>query len=84
MKTKLQLFLTCFLSFLIIGSVYAQERTISGRVTSAADGGGLPGVNVVFKGTTSGSVTDVDGNYKVTIPANDGILVFSFIGFIIT
>lgn len=62
-------------------SVWAQERTVSGRVTSAEDGSALPGVNVVVKGTTNGTVTDADGNYSLSgVPASGGSLVFSFIG----
>lgn len=60
--------------------VYAQDRTISGKVTSTEDGTTLPGVNVVLKGTSTGTVTDVDGNYKLTVPSEGGVLVFSFIG----
>jgi TonB-linked SusC/RagA family outer membrane protein len=60
--------------------VQAQERTISGKVTSAEDGAPIPGVNVIFKGTTVGTVTDFEGNYKLTVPAEDGTLVFRFIG----
>ncbi len=59
---------------------WAQERTVSGKVTSIEDGSTLPGVNVVLKGTTSGTVTDIDGNYKLTVPSEGGTLVFSFIG----
>jgi TonB-linked SusC/RagA family outer membrane protein len=59
---------------------YAQDRTVSGKVTSAEDGSAVPGVNVVVKGTTTGTVTDLDGNYKLTVPASGGILQFSFIG----
>lgn len=59
---------------------FAQDRTVSGKVTSAEDGSGIPGVNVVVKGTTTGGVTDIDGNYKFAVPADGGILVFSFIG----
>src|SRR5262245_30763199 len=58
----------------------AQERAISGKVTSSEDQSPLPGVNVVLKGTTNGTVTDVDGNYRLTVPADGGTLVFSFIG----
>ena len=82
MKTNLRLFLGCFLAMLITGFAYAQERTVSGKVTGLADGGELPGVNVILKGTTSGAVTDVSGNYKVTVPAEGGILVFSYIGYL--
>lgn len=64
--------------FLLSLAAWAQEGTISGKVT-ATSGDGLPGVNVLLKGTTTGSVTDADGNY--TISAKEGVLSFSFIGF---
>ncbi len=61
---------------------FAQDRTVSGKVTSAEDGSTLPGVNVVLKGTTNGAVTDIDGNYKLTVPEEGGTLTFSFIGLV--
>lgn len=63
-----------------INSSWAQERTVSGKITAVDDGQPLPGVNVVLKGTTTGTVTDIDGNYKLTVPNDGGILVYSFIG----
>jgi TonB-linked SusC/RagA family outer membrane protein len=71
--------LFCF-SFVFVLSAWAQERVITGRVTSQDDGSSLPGVNVVLKGTTTGSVTDADGNYSLSVPSSGGALVFSFIG----
>ena len=69
------------LSFLMATSMsFAQDRTVSGTVTSAEDGSTLPGVNVVVKGTTNGGVTDMDGNFKISVPEDGGTLVFSFIG----
>ncbi|WP_424961976.1 SusC/RagA family TonB-linked outer membrane protein [Ekhidna sp.] len=63
---------------LVMGSLHAQ-RSVSGRVTDDV-GEGLPGVNVVIKGTTTGTTTDIDGNYNLQV--NDGdVLVFSFVGF---
>ena len=59
---------------------FAQDRTVSGKVTSNEDGSGIPGVNVVVKGTTTGAVTDIDGNFKLSVPADGGTLIFSFIG----
>lgn len=59
-----------------------QTRTITGKVTSAEDGSALPGVNVVLKGTTTGTVTNSQGAYSITISSGDGILIFSFIGLI--
>jgi TonB-linked SusC/RagA family outer membrane protein len=58
----------------------AQTRTVSGKVTSADDGSGIPGVNIVEKGTSNGAATDADGNYKINVGA-EAILVFSFIGY---
>lgn len=58
----------------------AQERTVTGTVTSSDDGTTLPGVSVVVKGTTKGANTDADGKYKISVP-NGGQLVFSFVGF---
>jgi len=78
MRKKL---LMSFLSLLLITSMaWAQERVITGKVTSTEDGSGLPGVNVVVKGTTNGSVSDADGKYSLSVPTTGGSLVFSFIG----
>lgn len=70
-----------FLGFLFLMAVVeAQAQTISGRVTDGTNGEGLPGVNILIKSTTSGTITDIDGNYNLQAPA-DAILVFSFVGY---
>ena len=61
--------------------IIIQGTTITGRVISSEDGEGLPGVNVVVKGTTNGTVTDVEGNYRLDVPDQNTILVFSSVGF---
>ncbi|MBC6999755.1 TonB-dependent receptor [Cytophaga sp. FL35] len=66
--------------FLSVNS-YSQSSSVSGNVTSADDGYGLPGVNVIEKGTTNGTVTDFDGNYSLNVEDSNAILVFSYIGF---
>ncbi|MBI3220279.1 MAG: SusC/RagA family TonB-linked outer membrane protein [Bacteroidetes bacterium] len=71
--------LLCF-SFVFVLSAWAQDRVITGKVSSSEDGSALPGVNVVVKGTTNGTVTDADGKYSISVPADGGALVFSFIG----
>ena len=76
---KILLFSFVLLTALVSES-WAQERTISGKVTSVESGSTLPGVNVVLKGTTNGTITDVDGNYTLSIPSEGGKLTFSFIG----
>lgn len=70
------------LSFLCVVAAHAwsQDRNVSGRVISAEDNAPIPGVNVIVKGTTNGTVTDAEGRYSLLAPANGGVLVFSFIG----
>lgn len=77
-----RILLLCLTAVFVLASAaaWAQERTVTGRVTSAEDGSALPGVNVVLKGTTTGTVTDTDGNYSLSVPSQGGVLVFSFIG----
>lgn len=58
-----------------------QGVTVSGKVTDEA-GSALPGVNIIEKGTTNGTVSDSDGNYKITVASGESVLVFSFVGFI--
>ncbi len=59
---------------------YAQTKLISGKVTDAKDGSGLPGVSVGIKGTGKGALTTNDGSFKLEAPAGS-VLVFSFIGY---
>jgi TonB-linked SusC/RagA family outer membrane protein len=59
---------------------WAQDRTVSGKVTDAETGESLPGVNVLLKGTGQGVNTDLDGNYKISVPSEGGTLVYTFIG----
>jgi TonB-linked SusC/RagA family outer membrane protein len=58
-----------------------QDRTITGIITSSEDNMGLPGVNVIVKGTSTGTVTDVEGNYSLDVPTGGVALVFSSVGF---
>ncbi|WP_163710909.1 SusC/RagA family TonB-linked outer membrane protein [Mangrovibacterium lignilyticum] len=58
---------------------YAQNLTITGQVTSKDDGQPLPGVTVVIQGTTNGTITNMDGYYKLEAPSN-ATLLFSYIG----
>ncbi len=75
---KKTLLLSYVLTFMFALSAIAQQ-TVTGRVTDDT-GEGLPGVNVVIKGTTDGATTDIDGNFRLSVPGADAILVFSFIG----
>ncbi|MGE0771336.1 MAG: SusC/RagA family TonB-linked outer membrane protein [Cyclobacteriaceae bacterium] len=60
----------------------AQQRTVSGRVTDASTGQALPGVNVVVKGTTTGTSTDMDGTFVLSLNEPSTVLSFSFIGYV--
>ncbi len=75
-----KILLTLFV-FLVAASIqlFAQEKVVTGKVTSYTDGTPIPGVSVVIKGTTKGTVTDVNGVYKLSVP-EDAIIVFSFVG----
>jgi TonB-dependent starch-binding outer membrane protein SusC len=81
--------LTAFLMLFTVLQVYAgntftlqaQAIKISGTATDEK-GGGLPGVSVIIKGTTKGTVTDVNGNFELEVPDKDQVLQFSFIGMV--
>src|SRR5260221_323 len=61
-------------------SGFAQQKTVSGKVTSSDDGSALPGVNILEKGTTNGTVTDANGEFKIEVSAS-ATLAFSFVGY---
>ncbi|MCW0483750.1 carboxypeptidase-like regulatory domain-containing protein [Gaoshiqia sediminis] len=69
-----------FLLFLSVTLVSAQQKNVvTGTVTDEASGAPIPGVSIVIKGTTVGTITDFDGNYSIEAEGNQ-ILVFSFVG----
>lgn len=76
MRRRIQLTLVLLLGFI---AGYGQT-VVSGRVTEDT-GMGIPGVNILVKGTTQGTSTDADGKYSLNVPANS-TLVFSFIGYV--
>ncbi|MBP7508634.1 MAG: SusC/RagA family TonB-linked outer membrane protein [Prolixibacteraceae bacterium] len=77
---KFALLLTCLL-LCGVHVVFAQSRTITGTVTDSDDGSTLPGVSVVVKGTSIGTVTDIDGKYSLSVAKDAKTLRFSFVGF---
>ncbi len=68
------------LSLFLVSSLWAQEGSVTGTVTDAETGETVPGANVVEKGTTNGTITDFDGNYKLSV-SGDATLVYSFVGY---
>ncbi|MDI9862123.1 SusC/RagA family TonB-linked outer membrane protein [Flectobacillus roseus] len=70
---------------LVIGILFqsnAQERKVTGKITSAADGSGLPSVTVQVVGTTKGTQSDASGNFTITVPSSKSVLSFRFVGFL--
>src|SRR5664279_2605637 len=70
-----------FLSMVLSsGIIFAQEKTITGKVTAEGEGP-LPGVNVTVQGTVIGAITDLNGGYSIKVPAPTSVLLFSSIGY---
>jgi TonB-linked SusC/RagA family outer membrane protein len=72
-----------FFAFILLASfqlINAQAIQVTGKVTSSEDGMPLPGVSILIKGTTRGTVTNLDGDYVIDVPTDAQTLVFSFIG----
>jgi len=80
MKKSYALSLVFLFGFLLSLPAYAQQE-VKGKVKAKEDGNPLPGVSIVIQGTTTGTITDLDGNYSITVPGAQSILVYSFIGF---
>ena len=78
---NLRFFMLSVAVFLGFGVAYAQSQiTVKGTVTDSSYGETLPAVSVLLKGTNRGVITDMSGNYTISVP-KDGVLVFSSIGF---
>ena len=71
---------TAWAFFLLLSFGLHAQVTVSGKVTSADDQLGLPGATVLVKGALTGTVTDFDGNYEITVPSAESVLIFSFTG----
>lgn len=76
---RIRLFLTGLLLVISVGA-FAQNIQVKGTVTDASTGEVIPFASVQLKGTMTGTATDLDGNFALTVPA-DGILIFSFVGY---
>jgi Ca-activated chloride channel homolog len=78
MNNRLSIFAMLILAAIIMA--YTESITITGKVTDMS-GQPLPGVCVIVRGSSAGTVTDSNGNYKITLNHPDGVLVFTFVGF---
>jgi len=76
-----KILLCLVLTLITVCSVWAQGRTVTGRVTSADEPEGVPGANILVRGTSMGTVTDMDGRFSLEVPEGRDILVISFLGY---
>ena len=65
----------------MVSLAFGQSKTITGTITSGTDNEPLPGATVLVKGTTTGTVTDIDGKYVLVVPQDKDVLVYTFLGF---
>ncbi len=65
----------------IYSSSFAQQNLVTGRITDASTGEAMPGVNIVVKGTSTGTLSDANGRFSLNVTSGDAVLVFSFIGY---
>lgn len=74
--------LILFLAFVFMGMqlLHAQDREITGTITGADDGLPIPGVQILVKGTTLGTVSDLSGNYSLRVPTSATTLIYQFVG----
>ncbi len=74
--------LVCLLSLLLCSwGAHAQSLTVKGTVTAASDGQPVIGAGVVLKGTTTGTITDLDGNFTLSVPSGQSTLTISYLGY---
>jgi len=79
-QRKLCFLLVFLLSLSLSGLTFGQQGEITGKVTDTESGEGIPGVSILVKGTTRGTITDLDGGFSIRAGSEE-ILVFSFLGY---
>lgn len=80
MRKNYRIWITLLLLFMAQYS-WAQNRTITGKVIDALDGSPIVGANIILKGTTIGTITDIEGNYQLAIPEGENIITVSYVGY---
>jgi TonB-dependent starch-binding outer membrane protein SusC len=81
--TKFYLYLSRYLAVLLLltsSVAWSQSRTVTGKVTASEDGSGIPGVNIVEKGTSNGTVSSADGSFSINT-SEGSTLIFTFVGY---
>src|SRR5699024_7832023 len=78
---RYRIFFYCLMFLFSAGLVQAQDLTVAGPVVDAGSGAPLPGVNIAVKGTTTGTSSDADGEFELTLTSPKDTLVISYIGY---
>ncbi|MBF9142127.1 SusC/RagA family TonB-linked outer membrane protein [Hymenobacter properus] len=81
---KRTLLMSLLLLLTLVGQSWAQSRSVSGRVLDKSTNEGLPGVSVIVKGTNTGTATDADGRFTVTVTNSTTVLQFKYLGYLTT
>lgn len=81
MNTHLQKLIIPILFFCFANIINAQTHGVTGNVKDGSTGTGIPGATVIQKGTLNGTVTDIDGNFNITVSSAQDTLQFSYIGY---
>jgi TonB-dependent SusC/RagA subfamily outer membrane receptor len=80
MQLKLKFYVGFALLFCIVSQAYSQSLRVTGKVTQKSNGETIPGATIAVKGTTLGTVTDINGNYSLNLPQGGATIAVSFIG----
>ncbi|MDR9399744.1 MAG: TonB-dependent receptor [Salibacter sp.] len=81
MKRKLHLCSSFFIVLFSFGSLIAQDGKVTGKIVDASTNESLPGANVIVEGTSIGTISNIDGEFKMKAPSNNFTLVFRFVGY---
>jgi TonB-linked SusC/RagA family outer membrane protein len=81
-KRLIILYLTGLFLMLNMGISFAQRTLVKGTIVDASSNSALPGVNVVEKGTTNGTVTDINGDFAIEVAGTNAVLEFSYVGYL--
>ncbi len=80
MKRNLRWLVPLLAILLTTGTLWAQQHTVSGNITDET-GFGMPGVTIIESGTLNGTITDIEGNFTITVASADAILEVSYVGY---
>jgi TonB-dependent starch-binding outer membrane protein SusC len=79
-RSGVKISIMAVLTMLISSFAFAQERVVTGKVTDES-GSPMPGVNIILKGTSIGTASDVNGSFDISVPNDQAVLIFTFVGF---